>query len=180
VWVAAALVAALLAGLIVFLVVDPFGGDDGSEAQESPPATTSAAPSTSAEPSTEPEPDPTPTPTPEGEDQPDDQAEDDPLAADNIEAFLDEYHELVLDDPAAAYALTGPTLRANISEANYIDYWSAFEDVRVSDIEAVDGQNTATATMELVSAGGGTETSQRVFTLLVRDGRLILDSDFPA
>ncbi|TQN37849.1 serine/threonine protein kinase [Blastococcus colisei] len=181
IWVGAALVAALLAGLIAVLVIDPFGDDGGTEAQESPAVTTSAAPSTSAEPEPEPGPDPEvdPEPAPGNGNEPDDEAEEDPLAADNIEDFLDEYHELVLEDPVAAYALTGPTLRANISQADYVEYWGAFEDVRLSDVQAVDGQNTATATQELVYPGGGSEVYQRIFTLLVRDGQLILDSDFP-
>ncbi len=183
VWVAAGLVAALLAGLIAFLLIDPFGDDGGSAAQESPAASTSAVPSTSAEPE--------PTPADDGqqtddqtddqtEDPPAEQPEDDPLSAGNIQAFLDEYHELVLQDPSAAYALTGPTLRGAIGEADYAEYWGQFQDVRISDVQAVDGQSTATATMELRYPGGGRETSQRLFTFLVRDGRLILDSDFPA
>ncbi|MGY1802895.1 serine/threonine-protein kinase [Blastococcus sp. SYSU D00922] len=177
-WIAAGVVALLVAGLVAVLLLDPFGGDGGTEAQESPPATSSAAPSTSTEPS--------PTDN-SGEGNADEDAEDnsgqgngDPLSADNIRVFLEDYHRQVLSDPAAAYARTGPTLRANISEANYVDYWSQFEDVRLSDIQAVDGQNTATATMELVYAGGGTETSQRLFTLIVEGDQLILDSDFPA
>jgi hypothetical protein len=170
----------LLAALVVLLLTDPFGGDGGTEAEESPSPTTSAAPSTTAEPS----------PTAEdGDETTDPPAEEttavvsepvsaDPLAADNIRAFLQDYHQQVLSDPGAAYARTGPTLRANISEGNYIEYWSQFQDVVISDVQAVDGQNTATATQQLVYVGGGSETSQRLFTFIVQDGQLILDSDF--
>src|SRR5688572_24572995 len=44
-WIAAALAAVLVAGLIVFLVSDPFGDDDGGTGAEESP-TTSAAPTT--------------------------------------------------------------------------------------------------------------------------------------
>ncbi|WP_295657541.1 hypothetical protein [uncultured Nocardioides sp.] len=103
----------------------------------------------------------------------------DPLSAANITAFLQDYHRQVLTDPRAAYARTGPTLRANISEDNYVGYWSDFSDVRLSDIQAVDGRNTATAVMELVYASGTSETGPHEFTFIVGDGgQLILDSDF--
>jgi serine/threonine protein kinase len=185
-WIAAALVAVLLAGLVVLLVTDPFGSDGGSEAQESPAPTTSAAPSTTAEPSATGDEDD------EGSDSGTDSTNEDtpsanngpgngdPLAADNIRTFLGDYHAQVVSDPSAAYARTGPTLRANISEANFVEYWSQFEDVVISDVQAVDGQNTARATQELVYVGGGSERSQRLFTFIVRDGELVLDSDFPA
>jgi tRNA A-37 threonylcarbamoyl transferase component Bud32 len=185
-WIAAALVAVLLAGLVVLLVTDPFGGDDGSEAQESQTPTTSAAPSTTAEPSATGDgddegsgsgSDSTTEETPTGNSGP---GNGDPLAADNIQTFLGDYHAQVLSDPSAAYARTGPTLRANISEGNFVEYWSQFEDVVISDVQAVDGQNTARATQELIYVGGGSETSQRLFTFIVRDGELVLDSDFPA
>jgi hypothetical protein len=181
-WIAAGLLALLLAGLVVLLVIDPFGGDGGSEAQESPSPTTSAAPSTTAEPSpTDDEAGETSAPSAEetsaGNSGP---GNGDPLAASNIQNFLADYHQQVLSDPSGAYARTGPTLRASISEAGYVEYWSQFEDVVISDVQAVDGQNTATATQELVYVGGGSETSQRLFTFVVQDGQLILDSDFPA
>lgn len=177
-WIAAAVVAVLVAGLVAVLLLDPFGGDAGDEAQESPAATSSADPSTSAEPS--PTDDSGEGDADEGDEESSGQGNGDPLSAGNVQAFLEDYHRQVLSDPAGAYARTGPTLRANISEANYVEYWNQFEDVRLSDIQAVDGQNTATATMELVYAGGGTETSQRLFTLIVEGDQLILDSDFPA
>jgi tRNA A-37 threonylcarbamoyl transferase component Bud32 len=105
----------------------------------------------------------------------------DPLTAANIEDFLQSYHQQVLTDPAAAYARTGPTLRAAIgSEQAFIDYWSRFSDVVVSDIEATDGDDVATATLELRFANGETETGRHRFTFLVQDGQLVLDSDYPA
>ncbi|WP_347059093.1 serine/threonine-protein kinase [Blastococcus sp. HT6-30] len=104
----------------------------------------------------------------------------DPLSEQNIRNFVRDYHRLVIRDPAQAWELTGPTLRANISRDGYIRYWNQFEDVRLSDIRAADGQTTAAATMELRFADGRRETGPHVFTFLVRDGQLVLDSDFPA
>ncbi|TYP87128.1 serine/threonine-protein kinase [Blastococcus xanthinilyticus] len=103
----------------------------------------------------------------------------DPLAERSIRDFVRDYHRLVIDDPASAWDRTGPTLRANISRENYIRYWDQFEDVRISDLEAGDGDTTATATMELRYADGRRETGPHEFTFLVRDGQLVLDSDFP-
>jgi hypothetical protein len=169
-----------MAGLVVFwaAVLDP--DDDGSQAQDSPTASTTTADRTTDEAdetdADEPEPEPT------AADEPADDAPPpgDPLSAVTIEQFLGDYHEQVLTDPRAAYARTGPTLRAHISEDDYVAYWSQFSDVRLSDIQATDGQDTATATMELVfDDGRPSEVSRRIFTFLVENGRLILDSDFP-
>ncbi|WP_217899190.1 serine/threonine-protein kinase [Blastococcus mobilis] len=181
-WITAALVATALAGLIAFLVMRP--ADDASDeaVTPSPSSSSAAAPSTeqTEEPATT-----TPVETTPVETTPAEQPAETPaaaqeaLSADNVEQFLESYHELVLTDPAQAYALTGPTLRSAISESNYIDYWGQFEDVRLSDIRAADGRSTATATMELRSPGGRSESSRRQFTFLVRDGELILDSDYP-
>jgi serine/threonine protein kinase len=184
--VAAALVVAVLAGLLAFWLLVPDDRDPSDEASTPPAGTSGSAEpsaeqtqSSSAEPTETAEPTDTvePTDDPPAETTP---AEVEPLSVQNIESFLAGYHDLVLDDPQAAYARTGPTLRATISEDNYIDYWQQFEDVRISDIQATDGQSTATATMELRYSGGGSETSRRAFTFLVQDGQLILDSDYAA
>jgi len=172
-WLLAGLVAAVLAGLIVFWGVAL--NDDPSDSADSTAATTTSAAETSeattpspvddAEPSSE----PTETTT---------QPPAEPLTAQAISDFLVDYHRQVLSDPRAAYARTGPTLRGAISEDNYVAYWGQFSDVRISDIRATDGNNVATATMELVFQGGGSETDQHTFTFLVQDGQLVLDSDY--
>ncbi len=179
-WITAALVAAALVGLIAFLVTRPDGADPSDEASTPPAGSSSPAAPTTEQ--TEQPADTTPPAVTTPAEQPAETTAvpTDLLSAANIEGFLESYHDLVLTDPAQAYAQTGPTLRNAISEANYIDYWSQFEDVRLSDIQAVDGQNTATATMELRYPDGSRETSRRQFTFLVQDGRLILDSDLEA
>jgi len=175
-WLVVALIAAALIGLIVFWTLsaeDPAGTD----AQESPPPATSAsaAPTTEqSEPSVEPTPEETTaaSTTPPAED---------PLSAASVTEFLQSYHQQVLSDPRGAYARTGPTLRAAIgSEDAYVDYWSQFSGVVISDIQAADGQNTATATLELRYADGSSDSGRHQFTFLVQDGQLVLDSDYPA
>ncbi|TFV69973.1 serine/threonine protein kinase [Blastococcus sp. CT_GayMR19] len=174
-WLLVALVAVVFAGLIAFWVVSLDDPVDSSDAQ-----TSTSAPSTSAEPTAE-EPAPSAQPTAqETSAEPTPEAPADPLSAASITTFLGDYHQQVLSDPRAAYARTGPTLRANIGEAAYVDYWSQFSDVRVSDIQAVDGQTTATASLELVFTNGTRESGLHQFTFLVQDGQLLLDSDFPA
>jgi len=167
----------VFAGLIVFWAVALDDGDPS--AAESPSSTTSSA-ATSAEESSESS--GSTSESTEGssssEQTSESTADGDPLSADNIETFLTDYHAQVLTDPRAAYARTGPTLQANISEDNYVAYWEQFSDVRLSDIQASDGNNVATATMQLVYTDGSDETSQHTFTFIVQDGQLILDSDF--
>jgi serine/threonine protein kinase len=182
IWVAAAVFAVLLVGLLVFFVVRPFDEDPGSTAStttgaaSSTAATTAAtsSPQTSAQQSTE----KTSSSSEETTSAPaTTAASGDPLTASNIEDFLVSYHSQVLSDPRGAYARTGPTLRAAISENNYVKYWSQFSDVQVSDIQAEDGKKTATGTLTWTYKDGRQESGTRRFTFLVRDGELVLDSD---
>ncbi|CCG01436.1 Serine/threonine protein kinase [Blastococcus saxobsidens DD2] len=199
-WAAAAIVAVFLAGALALLVntlgdadpEEPAAGSTTSAPSEAPPTSEQPAPPpVEPEPPVEQEQPTAPAPAEEPEDDDRDEREEDgegggegsdvdPLNEANIRAFLRDYHRLVLDDPARAWELTGPTLRANISRENYIRYWDQFSDVRLSDIAAEDGRSTATATMELRYPDGRRETGPHVFTFLDRDGVLILDSDFPA
>jgi hypothetical protein len=196
--VVAALLLAAMAAVIGFVALRPDDGDgtgtqaedtpassspsssapEDDETQEPPTGTSTGTPepdggstgTSAAEQPTTPQPAPGPTAEPVA----------DPLSAANIQAFLADYHQQAVQDPASAWERTGPTLRANISRDNYIDYWNQFSSVSVSGIQASDGRTTATGTQEVVFAATGvTETSQRVFTLLVQNGQLILDSDFP-
>jgi hypothetical protein len=178
-WVLAGLVAVVLAGLIAFWVIalDP---DDSADAQgtasatsESPEPTQDGAEQTTAENTEPPE---STEPTEQGTTT-DGTAEAEPLSAAAITDFVVGYHEQVLTDPRSAYARTGPTLRNAISEGNYVAYWDQFSDVVVSDIQASDGQPTATATMELRYPDGTSETATHTLTFLVQDGELLLDSD---
>jgi serine/threonine protein kinase len=181
-WVAAAIGLVVVAGLVaLWLVMSP--DDPDRTAADSSPTTSEAAPSSSEEPaSPEPEPEPEPAPTQEEEvDPPEAEITDppaDPLSAENVQAFLTDYHRQVVQDPAAAWELTGPTLRSAISRDNYIRYWNQFSAVNLSDVQAADGQTRVTGRLEWVYPGGRSESATRLFTLLVRDdGQLILDSE---
>jgi serine/threonine protein kinase len=147
----------------------PASEDD--EARDDP-AGASTEPSTgtsTAQQSTAPPPVPVPAPTTE--------PAGDPLSAANIQAFLADYHRQVIQDPASAYDLTGPTLRANISRDNYVAYWSQFSDVTLSDLQAADGQTRVTGRLTWTYTDGRVESAVRAFTLLEQGGQLILDSE---
>jgi hypothetical protein len=184
VWLVAGLVAVLLAGLIAFLVIrggkgSPTAAGAGTSSAHastsapvaSPSGSSGAAsgsggaPSSSLSSSTSPS--ATAPATGGGS-----------LTASNIRSFLTSYHQLVISDPHRAYTETGPSLRAAESEPNYVRFWGQFSDVRISNIQATDGQSTATATLSLVYADGRpTDTGQHRFTFIVRGNRLLLDSD---
>ncbi|MGY1812762.1 serine/threonine-protein kinase [Blastococcus sp. SYSU D00820] len=181
---------ALLAGLLVLLLLAGGGiawlvatsGDAGDPAAG---PTTSAAPTSDAEeespPAEEPVAEPTEpsTPPPSSSEPPPSSESPSPAATDEdaVRAFLQDYHELVLTDPGAAYARTGPTLRSTISEGNYAAFWGRFSDVVVSDVQVDLASLTATATVEFAYADGGRETEQHLFTFVEQDGQLLLDSD---
>ena len=193
--VAAVLLLAALAAVIGFVALRPDDTDGtGTQAEDTPssstPSSSSPAPeddetqddpagasteptggstatSTSEQPTTPP-PAPAPAPEPAG----------DPLSAANIQAFLADYHRQVIQDPASAYDRTGPTLRANIgSREDYIAYWSQFSDVRLSEVQAVDGQTQVTGRLDWTFTNGETRSAIRRFTLIEQDGQLILDSE---
>ncbi|WP_199506317.1 serine/threonine-protein kinase [Geodermatophilus sp. TF02-6] len=204
-WAVAALVAALLLALGASWLAVRSGGDGGTagapttaaapstqapapSTQGAAPSTTATAPTTAATaPSTEPSPSPsqpTTQPTTAASTSPPVEQSPtsappapEPLSAQNVRAFLGSYHELVTSDPRAAYALTGPTLRNAISEEGYVAFWRRFADVRISDIAATDGADTATATLQFVYPDGSSQTERHRFQFLVRNGRLVLDSD---
>ena len=177
-WLLVGLVAVVFAGLIAFWAMSLNDPEDASTAQDPSTSTSASAEPTEQAPETSPE--PTAAQTDATSTAPTTEAPADPLSAGNITAFLGDYHQQVLSDPRGAYARTGPTLRGAIGEDDYVAYWGQFSDVRISDIQATDGQNTATATQELIFRNGGSETSGRIFTFLVQDGQLILDSDYAA
>ncbi|WP_205730156.1 serine/threonine-protein kinase [Blastococcus sp. TF02-8] len=170
-WVAAVLGLAALAGLLVLLLNLPGDDDTDGSSADAPATTTEAAPSSGEEAAESTQPAPT------TESERTDEPAADPLSAGNITAFLEDYHRQVITDPAAAWERTGPTLRNAISRENYIAYWNRFSDVTISDIQATDGQTTATGRLTWVRANGGQESAVRLFTLIERDGQLVLDSE---
>jgi tRNA A-37 threonylcarbamoyl transferase component Bud32 len=181
-WALVGVLGLVLAGLLVFWVTRPEdpGRNDASATSAATSAATSSASETAAESSSQAAEETTGSsaaPTTSTAPSTTVAAAGDPLTASNIEDFLASYHAQVLTDPRGAYARTGPTLRSAISEDNYVEYWSQFSDVEVRDIDATDGQATATGTLVWTYADGRVESGRHRFTFLVQDGELRLDSD---
>ena len=175
-WVAAALVALVLAGLIAVWAVDPFG-DDGSNAQ-GPTAGTSAPaePTTEAtEPSTAPD---TETSAEAPASTPVDAAS---LRAQDVEKAVKDFFKNVPGDLEAAYALTSPSFQSRFSYDSFAGFWSDFSDVKVSNIETTDGSPEATLDIEYVGSDGSRQTERHLITFAVGDdGTLLLESDVQA
>ena len=179
IWIAAGVAILLLAGLIAVLANQGGGGGGssagGSTAASSPPSqsagTTARSSVASSAASSTPSSSPSSTSASGGAAG---------MTAKDIKDFLVSYHQLVLSDPHRAYAETGPTLRAAESEQNYVNYWGQFSDVKLSDIQARDGQTTATAKVDFQYSDGRRLTEQHRYTLILDGGHLILDSDYKA
>ncbi|HEY4630849.1 MAG TPA: serine/threonine-protein kinase, partial [Blastococcus sp.] len=174
IWLAAALVVVLLAGLVALLVLDPLGDDGGSAAQPSSPATTAATRG-----STEPEPTPSEESTPGAEatnsakatnSAPAD-AESGP-AQDPVQAVTD-FFALLPGNSAAAHQLTSPAFQAQFPLARFSGFWDDFSSVRVSNIQAQNA-TTALADITYVRPDGSTQTERHVLTFVKgADGRLL-------
>jgi hypothetical protein len=177
IWVAAAVIVLLLAGLVAYLATRDQGGGtnasgstagstahSGSASSAASSSAGSSAPSTGAG----------ATSGSSGNGN----SGNGQLTASNIEGFLTDYHRLVLSDPHQAYTETGPTLRAAESESNYVNYWGQFSNVQLGNLQASDGSGKATATVTFTYQNGKTLTEQHTFTLLSRGNHLVLDSDY--
>ena len=116
--------------------------------------------------------------TPESSSEPpDDEQTAFGLGAADVEEYVAAYHDLVLDDPDAAYAQAGPTLRNAIDEQGFREYWGRFEDVEVSDLRE-EGENTYLATMEFRFPDGARQVEEHRFTFVQNEnGQTVLDSD---
>jgi serine/threonine protein kinase len=178
VWVAAGLVAVLLAGLIAFLVLDPLGQDgDGSTAQESPPATTSAAPSES----TQPEPTPTADPGTEADGGEGGASVDgEPAGAPDPGQAVSDFFALIPGDLAAAHQLTSPDFQEEFPLERFSGFWDDFESVQISNVQTEDA-TTALVDITYVRPDGSSETERHEIRFVTgEDGRLLLDRDDPA
>jgi serine/threonine protein kinase len=166
-WAAAAVVALVLVGFIVFWALDPFA-DDGSNAGGSS-ADTSSAP---ANPTTE-------------ETQP--SASDDPssastsetgsAAAENPAQAVTDFFARIPGDLPAAHQLTSPAFQAEFPLERFSGFWDDFSSVQIGNVEEADA-TTALVDITYVRPGGASETERHRITFVPGDdGRLLLDSD---
>jgi hypothetical protein len=101
-----------------------------------------------------------------------------PVADKDVRNFLRDYHDLLPGDPQRAYALTGPSLQASVSYADYAAFWSQFDQVKLNDVRVAPDSLTATGTLEYDYANGGRQREEHRFTLVAAaDGTLRMDRD---
>ena len=138
----------------------PGGGDDRAEEASSPEPTPSAS-----------------------EDAPQSGPSDDP--AEVVEETLDQYYELLPDDPDAAYDLTGPYLRSQATRGYFRDFWEPWSEVELQDVRGVqqsgDGVITATTEVQFTRDDGDEQTERHQVRLLRGDdGNWLVDLDLVA
>jgi hypothetical protein len=93
---------------------------------------------------------------------------------------LEQYYTLLPGDPAAAYELTGPTLRSRASYGYYEDFFSRWSEINLLDLRDVTDQgDRITATTEVEFLDGGERLVETHAVTFVRgdDGRLLIDLD---
>jgi tRNA A-37 threonylcarbamoyl transferase component Bud32 len=176
--VAAALVVLVLAGLLTFWLVDPFG-DDGSNVQATPAATSSST----TEPTTEATTEATQTtaaPTPESTavsaaGTPDDSP---PAGGGDVDKAVKNFFADVPGDLEEAYARTSPGFQDRFPYEGFAGFWGDFEDVKVGNIRAEDGSTAATVDITYIWPDGERQTEQHLVTFVAGDdGTLLLDTD---
>jgi serine/threonine protein kinase len=178
-WVTAALVAAVLAGLIAFWAIDPLA-HGGSTAQGTSPAEPSAA-GTSATPTSEGSPTPDEQPADgtqqDGGHPQDTAAASESLRARDVERAVRDFFTLLPDDTEEAYALTSPGFQSRHPYEGFDNFWSDFDDVRLRNIQAQDGSTTAAVEIEYVSEETRQVELHTITVTVGEDGRVRLDSD---
>jgi serine/threonine protein kinase len=186
-WLVAALaLVALLAGGTVWLTTR--GGDPGTTADAggTPSPSQVDAPGGSAPPDSsaaEPTSSDGTASAPEDDSAPDDDSAnapaDDPEAV--AEQTLDEYYAFLPDDPDAAYAMTGPTLRRAADRDYYRDFWSPWTEVELAGLREVDEDDdgvTATTEVRFTRDDGSSEVElHEVRFTQDDDGRWLIDYD---
>jgi serine/threonine protein kinase len=185
-WLAAALVVLVLAGLAAAWALDLTGDDGSFTAQESSPATSPAtSPPTQQETQEPTEPTPTDETTAsrseddhEG-DGGDDGADGESVRARDVQRAVREFFEPLPDDPEAAYELTSPDFQAEFDLAGFEEFWGQFDRVRLRDVEAEDGSTAAAVRIEYRWADSGERQTERhdMTFAIGDDGELLLDTD---
>jgi hypothetical protein len=168
-WIAAALVTAVLVGLIAFLALRP---DDQAPSTE---ATSPTASSPSAEP-TESEPaddtaaeETTAEPTPAETTQ--------PAAAQDPAAAVTEFFALVPGNLPAAHQLTSPGFQSEFPLSRFSGFWDDYESVQISNVQT-ESPTSALVDITYVEPGGSSTTERHRITFVQGEGgRLLLERD---
>jgi serine/threonine protein kinase len=173
IWVAAGLVALVLAGLIAFWAAALDPDDPTNDASSTPTAASEPAPTpteSDAAPSTEPTTEEQPGGGPDAAGS---------VSAEDVDDAAQEFFSHLPDDPEDAYALTSPSFQSRFPYDGFANFWRQYEDVNVEAVEAQDGSTTAAVEIEYVWADGSppqTELHQVSF-VIGDDGQLLLESD---
>ncbi|MGY1644441.1 serine/threonine-protein kinase [Geodermatophilus sp. SYSU D00703] len=99
-----------------------------------------------------------------------------------VEETLGEYYGHLPDDPEAAYAMTGPTLRDAADRAYYEDFWSPWSEVELEAVRDArpgeDGTVTATTEVRFTGADGSGQVEVHEVRLVpADDGGWLVDLD---
>jgi hypothetical protein len=94
---------------------------------------------------------------------------------------LGEYFGHLPGDPASAYAMTGPTLRAAADPAYYEQFWSPWSEVELEDVRDAgtgdDGTVTATTEVRFTRADGTGQVELHEVRLVPADDGWLVDLD---
>ncbi|MCU1370081.1 MAG: serine/threonine protein kinase [Ilumatobacteraceae bacterium] len=93
-----------------------------------------------------------------------------------VSRFLDDFHAAVTEDPDAAYDMAGPTLHGAISREGFAEFWSEFDDVRISNVQLAD-DGTALADVTLEYGDGTVQVERHRYHFVDQDGSRLLDRD---
>jgi serine/threonine protein kinase len=174
-WVAAALVALVLAGLIAFLAFDPLSDPDSS-AGGSSTAASSSAPETPAASASEPAPSSSAPSTASEPAAPSGNAA--PAKAGDVDKAVKDFFKGIPSDLQAAYALTSPGFQSQHPFADFSGFWDDFKDARVANIRPQDGGTSATVDITYVRPDNSQQTERHLLSFVAGDdGTLLLDDD---
>ncbi|MGB3440276.1 MAG: serine/threonine-protein kinase [Actinophytocola sp.] len=147
-----AIVAAALVGILVASLLSSGGGggDNGAASQTSTSSTPTAGST------------------------PDEQAESEPTAED-YEAAVQDYYDLLPDDVPSAWAMMTPNAQEKSGGARtYKKFWGGVKSVDVVSASASGAE--VEATIEFVSKRNRTSTEDYQLTLVEQDGELVIDN----
>jgi serine/threonine protein kinase len=172
-WVAAGLVALVLAGLITLWAAGPFGGDDGSAARGTSTGASSAASGPSGEYTSG-----APTSASESTEPTAPSVDAESVRGRDVDKAVKDFFKLIPGDLEAAHQLTSPDFRNEFPLERFAGFWDEFRDVKVSNVQTQDGSTAATVDIEYVWPDGRRQTERHVLTFVVGDGgELLLDRD---